>query len=63
MEQKETDFLALKVGLTIFIVFMIPLADTAWWINILIGMIQGVGVYTVLAEVFKWYQANKYEKK
>lgn len=63
MTRKDTNLLALKVGLTIFLVFVMPLADTAWWVNILMGMMQGVGVYTVLDKLFERFHTDVYHEK
>ena len=44
--------MGLKIGITVFILLLLPQADTAWWMILLIGTIQGVGIMTILNESF-----------
>lgn len=52
MSNREANLMGLKIGLTVFIILMLPQADTAWWMILLIGTIQGVGIMTILNELF-----------
>ena len=52
MSNREANLMGLKIGITVFILLLLPQADTAWWMILLIGTIQGVGIMTILNESF-----------
>ena len=63
MSNREANLMGLKIGITVFILLMLPQADTVWWMTLLIGSIQGVGIFTILDKVLERFHTDEYNEK
>lgn len=63
MSQRDSNLIGLKVGLTVFIIMMLPQADTVWWMTLLIGSIQGVGIFTILDKLLERFHTDEFKKE
>ncbi|WP_368645383.1 hypothetical protein AB4027_11080 [Alkalibacterium putridalgicola] len=63
MSKRDSNLIGLKVGITVFIILMLPQADTVWWMILLIGTIQGVGIFTILDKVLERFHTDEYNEK
>ncbi|MER2064613.1 MAG: hypothetical protein ABS873_08160 [Alkalibacterium sp.] len=63
MSQRDSNLIGLKVGLTVFIIMMLPQAETVWWMTLLIGSIQGVGIFTILDILLERFHTEEYKNE
>ncbi|GEK89837.1 hypothetical protein SAMN04488100_1269 [Alkalibacterium putridalgicola] len=63
MSNRDANLIGLKIGLTVFVILMLPQADTVWWMILLIGTIQGVGTFTILDKVLERFHTDEYNEK
>ena len=63
MSNRDANLIGLKVGLTVFIIMMLPQADTVWWMTLLIGSIQGVGIFTILDKLLERFHTDEFKKE
>lgn len=63
MSNRDANLIGLKIGLTVFVILMLPQADTVWWMILLIGTIQGVGIFTILDKVLERFHTDEYNEK
>jgi hypothetical protein len=63
MANRDANLNGLKVGLTVFVILMLPQADPVWWMTLLIGTIQGVGIFTILDKLLERFHTNEYKKE
>lgn len=63
MSQRDSNLIGLKVGLTVFIIMMLPQADTVWWMTLLIGSIQSVGIFTILDKLLERFHTDEFKKE
>lgn len=63
MSNRDANLNGLKIGLTVFVILMLPQADTVWWMTLLIGSIQGVGIFTILDKLLERFLTDEYKKE
>lgn len=62
MASRDANLIGLKMGLIVIIVMSLPNADTAIWVNLLMGAIQGVGIWTILDKLLRRFHTDEYNK-
>lgn len=63
MSNRDANLNGLKIGLTVFVILMLPQADTVWWMTLLIGSIQGVGIFTILDKLLERFHTDEFMKE
>ena len=63
MSNRDANLNGLKIGLTVFVILMLPQADTVWWMTLLIGSIQGVGIFTILDKLLERFHTDEFKKE
>lgn len=63
MASRDANLFGLKLGLTVTILLFLPNADTALWVNLLMGSLQGVGTFVTLDRLLRRFHTDEYNKK
>lgn len=62
MASRDANLFGLKIGLVVMIVMFLPSADTALWVNMLMGALQGVGISVILDKLLRRFHTDEYNK-
>lgn len=62
MASRDANLFGLKMGLVVMIVMFLPNADTAIWVNLLMGALQGVGIFVISDKLLRRFHTDEYNK-
>ncbi|TVP89293.1 hypothetical protein [Alkalibacterium sp.] len=62
MASRDANLIGLKMGLIVIIVMSLPNADTAIWVNLLMGALQGGGIWAILDKLLRRFHTDEYNK-
>ncbi|WP_034301108.1 hypothetical protein [Alkalibacterium sp. AK22] len=62
MASRDANLFGLKLGLTVLILLFLPNADTALWVNLLMGALQGIGINVILDKLLGRFHTEEYNR-